>query len=196
MLGVLTLGAAMLFRERQVNPSQRDGTVGQAEEKPRLSTEKKPGLVEAKEDKKTAVQEKMRLAHRQLDENMARSYNSITPELRAEIRQRHLEKARADYEGFFHTLNLSEHDIHQAVEVVLERETQYIDASENLHRIGFTKGGRDFAETRKVEQSVAEVQLRHLLGDEGYEQLTTFEKESQAQAMAKAMKTVSKYQND
>ncbi len=192
----MTLGAAVLLLERQVNPPHRDDGAARAGEKPRLLAEEKLVLVEDKEDRKKAVQEKLRLSFEKVDESLAKVHESMTPELRAELRQRRLEKAREDYEGFFHSLQLSESVIHQALEVVLERETQYFEAHDNLQRLGFTKGGRDFVETKKVEQSVAEVQLRHLLGDERYEQLTVFEKENQAKALARAMKIASKYQND
>lgn len=195
MLCVLTLGAAVLL-ERQVNPPDRDDGAAQAGGKLRLPAEEKRLLSKDKEDGKKEAQEKLRLSFEKVDESLAKVHESMTPELRAELRQRRLEKAREDYEGFFHTLQLSESVIHQALEVVLERETRYMDAQDLLQHTGFTKGGHDFAETRKVEQSVAEVQLRHLFGDERYEQLTAFEKENQAKSLARGMKIISKYQND
>lgn len=179
-----------------MNPLHRDEGAAQAGEKIRLTAEEKPPLGKDKEDRKKEAQEKLRLSFEKVDESLAKVHESMTPELRATLRQRRLEKAKEDYEGFFRTLKLSESVIRQALEVVLERESRYMDAQNLLQRTGFTKGGHDFAETRKVEQSVAEVQLRHLFGDERYEQLIAFEKDNQAKSLDRGMKIISKYQND
>jgi hypothetical protein len=138
----------------------------------------------------------MRLAHQQMDEGMAKLRLSSTPEIRAAIRKRQLEKTHQEYEAFFQSLELEEGATHQALDIILERENKYLDIYDTLNETGFSKGIKAFGESRKVEQSVAEVQLRHLLGDERYDALTQFEKERQSQIQIQAKKIVSKHLND
>lgn len=143
-----------------------------------------------------SIAEKIRLSFQKTDESMARLRNLTTPEARAAMRKRQFEKIEQDYEAFFQTLELEQAAIHQAVDIILDRESKYLDIYDTLNEVGMSKGIKDFGQNRKIEQSVAEVQLRHLLGDEHYETLVQFEKERQAQMLSKAQKIISKHLND
>ncbi|HEY1084251.1 MAG TPA: hypothetical protein VGE29_18440, partial [Prosthecobacter sp.] len=124
--------------------------------------------------------------------SIAKTRQSSTPEIRTAIRKRMMEKGREDYEEFFSTLELDEGTTRQAVDVMLERDLKIMDANEQLQETGFIKGGKQFGETLRIEKALAESQLQSLLGTQDYEKLIAFEKDRQAQMMARAQKVISK----
>lgn len=144
------------------------------------------------EKPKLSVEERMRRDLEKLDEGLAKTRQSSTPEIRAAIRNRTIEKGREDYGKFFSTLELDPDSASQAVDVIVERDLKILDANELLYETGFTKGGKQFGETMKIEKALAETQLQNLLGSKGYEKLIAFEKNRQAQMMAQAQKVISR----
>lgn len=140
--------------------------------------------------------EKLRLSLQKADENAARIHKLLTPERARAIREGSLKKTRQDYEKFVTNLKLGENDTARLMEIVMERENRNLDAMDELNRRGYTEGLKSYAETRKVERSLAEFQLRDLLGQAQYEELASFEKQREAGIIANASRIASKYQDD
>lgn len=164
----------------------------QAAAQPTTATQESKAAPVRNEKPKLSVEERMRRDLEKLDEGLAKTRQSSTPEIRAAIRNRTVEKGREDYGKFFSTLELDASSASQAVDVIIERDLKILDANELLYETGFTKGGKQFGETMKIEKALAESQLQSLLGAKGYEKLVTFEKNRQAQSMAQAQKVISR----
>jgi len=189
---ILSYFAIRFLSHEMIRGAIDDGTPTPMEENTRPergdSSVPKPGG-------KLATSDKISLALESLDAGIAKVVSTSTPEIRAEVRKSHLDKYKRAYADFFSSLALDKGEIDRAVDIILERESAYLDAIDTLHRTGFTKGGGQFAEKRKVEQALAEVQLHRLLGPLRYEDLAKFEKEHRARISTNAGKIVFKHED-
>jgi hypothetical protein len=204
--GLAVLGVLLFFLSRSEPPKQVAAaeSVKSAQRKayfagnsPAARTPPRGGLAAHKRNVariKLDEEEVKRLAaiqFKKADELMARAAEFRTPEWKATLVDAMIRSRTSKYSELFDSWDLDSATSERALAIIRARETELMDRRTELLKAGMS-GVFDFNKQKKVEKTLAEIQLMTLLGPDRVTQLTKVEDEMELQVQADAKEVLRK----